>query len=711
VQQLALNPPATTLTAFFTLCQNDAFAKTLLYSEVPSFYTWNVSRKSFERRKRGERVEEQTGIFKETTIGRLYTVHPIQNECFFLRMLLVNVPGPTSFQELKIINGVAHPTFRSACQALNLLENDQHWDECINDACSTSHPTQIRALFAIILTACSPSSPTQLWDKYKSHMAEDIFRRIHKKESNMQMDFPAEIYNEALIMIEDLCLKISNTVLNQLGMPSPNRSAAVLLDVELCREQNYNTDDLLSYVQSNIHKLTVEQKGVYDQIMQTVKNRVGAIFFLDAPGGTGKTFLIRIILATIRAQNDIALALASSGIAATLLPGGRTAHSALKLPLNMHFIDTPTCNISKTSGMAKVLQKCKLIVWDECTMAHKKSLEALDSSLQYLRGNNKPFGNALILLAGDFRQTLPVIAKSTPADEINACLKYSNLWQRIKTLKLTANMRVQLQNDRSADIFSDQLLEIGNGKVPVDPISGRISLPHNFCNLVTSKEKLVEKVFSNIQSNYKNHDWLSERAILAAKNKDVYELNNIILSNVQSQAVTYKSVDTVVDANEAVNYPTEFLNSLDLPGMPPHVVQLKIGVPIIMLRNINQPKLCNGTRLAVKKLMSNVIEATILTGPFKGEDVLIPRIPMIPSDMPFKFRRLQFPIRLAFAMTINKAQGQSLKFCGLDLDTDCFSHGQLYVACSRVGKPDNLFICTDNNGTAKNIVYQQVLEN
>ena len=93
--------------------------------------------------------------------------------------------------------------------------------------------------------------------------------------------------------------------------------------------------------------------------------------------------------------------------------------------------------------------------------------------------------------------------------------------------------------------------------------------------------------------------------------------------------------------------------------------------------------------------MTNIIEAKILTGPFKGEDVLIPRILMIPTDMSFHFMRLQFPIRLASAITINKAQEQSLELCGLYLHTDCFSHGQLYIACSRVGNPDNLFIYTE----------------
>ena len=108
--------------------------------------------------------------------------------------------------------------------------------------------------------------------------------------------------------------------------------------------------------------------------------------------------------------------------------------------------------------------------------------------------------------------------------------------------------------------------------------------------------------------------------------------------------------------------------------------------------------------------MTNIIEAKISTGPFKGEDVLRLQIPMIPTDLSFQFKRLQFQIQLAFAITINKAQGQSLELCGLYLHTDFFSHRQLYVACSRVRNPDNLFIYMET-GTTKNIVYLQVLEN
>lgn len=98
----------------------------------------------------------------------------------------------------------------------------------------------------------------------------------------------------------------------------------------------------------------------------------------------------------------------------------------------------------------------------------------------------------------------------------------------------------------------------------------------------------------------------------------------------------------------------------DVSCLTPYNLQLKMGSIVIMLRNLNQSKLCNETRLVIIKLMNNVIHVTIIKGKFKGEEFLIPRIPMIPTNMPFEFKRIQLPIRLAFAMTINKSQGQFL---------------------------------------------------
>jgi ATP-dependent DNA helicase PIF1 len=124
----------------------------------------------------------------------------------------------------------------------------------------------------------------------------------------------------------------------------------------------------------------------------------------------------------------------------------------------------------------------------------------------------------------------------------------------------------------------------------------------------------------------------------------VNKLNLKIPNMLPTNCRTYKSVDVVMDPSQAVLYPLEFLNSLEPTGIPPHNLQLKIGVPIMLLRNLDPPELCNGTSLCVKNLYSHIIEATILTGCARGKDVFIPRILLIPTDLPFHFKRLQFPV-------------------------------------------------------------------
>ncbi|XP_046868780.1 uncharacterized protein LOC124461284 [Drosophila willistoni] len=181
------------------------------------------------------------------------------------------------------------------------------------------------------------------------------------------------------------------------------------------------------------------------------------------------------------------------------------------------------------------------------------------------------------------------------------------------------NMRVQTLQDPSAETFSKQLLDIGNGKVAVHENTGSIKLPPGFCAIVHSQDVLIDCIFPDVHTQYINLEWLAERAILAAKNVDVHGLNFKIQQLLPTDSVSYKSVDIVCNTIEAVNYQVEFFNSLDLPGMPPHHLQLKVGSPVILLRNLNPPRLCNGTRLVIKKLMTNVIEATTLNGKFQAK--------------------------------------------------------------------------------------------
>lgn len=510
--------------------------------------------------------------------------------------------------------------------------------------------------------------------------------------------------NQCLVAIQDLVTSMGGHSLPQYGLPAPTLEH---INREYAAETNYDPGELSEILRTGVHSLTVEQRTVYERVCHSVDNAMGEILFLDAPGGTGKTFLTKIILAQIRTQGRIALAVASSGIAATLLPGGKTAHSMFKIPIDLDISEHPVCGISRNCDKAKILRDCCLIIWDECTMAHRKAVEAVDRTLRDIRQNDQLMGGVTMLFCGDFRQTLPVVPRGTKADEIRACLKSSSLWPHITRMHLTENMRARTGGNINAQEFSDLLLKIGEGTYPEE--EGKIVLPNNLCRTVHSVEELIASVYGD-QSQITNHEnsWLCERAILTPRNDQATRINLDMLANVDGELVEYTSINRVMEQDDTTNYPVEFLDSLSAPGIPSHKINLKNGVPIILLRNLNPPKLCNGTRLKVTSLQRNIIEAEILTGCGVGERVFIPRIPLIPNNYPFRFKRVQFPVSLCYAITINKAQGQTLRVAGVDLSVSCFSHGQLYVALSRVSQPTNLFVHVPNQFTL-NVVYKEAL--
>lgn len=214
-------------------------------------------------------------------------------------------------------------------------------------------------------------------------------------------------------------------------------------------------------------------------------------------------------------------------------------------------------------------------------------------------------------------------------------------------------------------------------------------------------------------------DLLSDRilksVILAPTNEDCSLINSDVLNRMPGNSRSYFSYDKVItdNENEINNYPVEFLNSIIVSGLPPHKLDLKIDCVVLLIKNLNTSKaLVNGTRMRIKNMHNNTIDCEILTGTARGKRVLIPRINLTYTGtiLPFDFQRTQFPIIVAFAMTINKSQGQTFDRVGILLRRPVFTHGQLYVAASRVKSFDGLkfYIC-GHEGQGKLAKHQIII--
>ncbi|KAF8791836.1 hypothetical protein HNY73_003507 [Argiope bruennichi] len=204
-------PLETTLTAFFSLCQSDEFARSLLYHQVPKYYTWNKRNKKWVPRKSVQAVPDHPGIKSSDALGYVYTVHPSNSECFHLRLLLHEVIGQTSFSDLKTFNGIVSEIFKQACKLRRLLEDDSHWKSTLDEAATTHSGRMLRDLYAVILHTCCVSNPIQLWNLHRENKSEDILHKARITINNMDLDYSDEIFNGALFALEDKIKELGGT--------------------------------------------------------------------------------------------------------------------------------------------------------------------------------------------------------------------------------------------------------------------------------------------------------------------------------------------------------------------------------------------------------------------------------------------------------------------------------------------------------------------
>lgn len=676
---------------------SDQTARQYRYVDIPLYYTWQNKDKMWQRRKMGG----------DKVISRMYVVSPKNIELFHLRLLLLHVCGPTSFEDIRMYNGIVYPTFIEACQARGIVSNENEWKECLDEAKEFNSPKQMRALFGFICALNIPANASLLWNQFKFYLSEDYLRNFDENIA----------FNRALLEIEEI-LVAHNLTCEVLGLPIPNAlPEGGELDVfDPIEEQN-----LFEELYNSANN---EQKNIINTVLREVQNHdTGSnVFCLTAHAGCGKTFTQSAIIHKLHALNLVCIATAFSGIASTLLIGGRTLHNIFKLPIPV--LENSVANVTSNSTQGRYINSASLILIDEISMCPLQILKIIDRMLRDLCTNEinkaKIFGGKTLLLCGDFRQILPVVPHGSRAVLIENCITSWDQFRFFHHFTLTQNMRV-LPNEIE---FVEFLKKIGNGETESFPQYGQhiIEIPQN---LLGDENEIIEDIYGNVIENLLSERMLKS-VVLAPTNEDCSLINCDVLNRMPGYSRFYLSSDKIItdNDNEINNYPIEFLNSINVSGLPPHRLELKVNCIVLLIRNLNTSQaLVNGTRMRVKTLHNNVIDCEVLTGIGRGRRILIPRINLTYTGtiLPFDFQRTQFPVIVAFAMTINKSQGQTFDRVGILLRRPVFTHGQLYVAASRVRSFDGLkFFISEHSGQGKlakdhrmftkNIVFTEILD-
>ena len=314
-------------------------------------------------------------------------------------------------------------------------------------------PGQLRHMFIMMVAKCDIPAKCAL-ELFEQFLGEMVADHIH---NHMGL---ASCKNKCLLQLQDMLANINGSTLEKYNLPTPTSPAQNTTSTDtpsaLASEKDFDKEKLSLFYANNYGLMQLEQKRVADTIMATaVDGYTGQrLFFIDGPAGTGKSFTFNTILAGLRSLGKVCIAVAASGIAATLLHNGGTVNKKLKTPFKI--TAESVCSFTTKSGHCKLFQEADYVFWDESPMNHKHAMECVDRTFKDMmmhldpqdprhdpEAANKPFGGKVVIFGGDFRQVLPVIKKGHKTQVIAASLKNSYLWPKIQTIPLHMNMRIR----------------------------------------------------------------------------------------------------------------------------------------------------------------------------------------------------------------------------------------------------------------------------
>ena len=560
-------------------------------------------------------------------------------------------------------------------------------------------------------------------------------------------------YQELLTLLSER-LQDQGKSMSMYGLPEPAQ-----LRTELERYQIYHDvesemreyTELVSTIPNN-----EQQQEIFDMVARHIQEETRVFLFVDGKGGTGcslcftnnycsftltililigKTTLAKKLMAYTRGHGKIALGSASTALAATLYKDFETTHSLFKFPVVEEQDKDPNlpteCLLSRHPQRLELLRATTLFVFDEFPSLDREVFEGIYKEM-------KQFQNKVVVCLGDFRQLPPVIEGGDRAATVNASIKSSPLWNFFRIMRLNLNMRLlglntrqdQLSDDDAQDLenqknFAQILDHIGNGTHPqsVDDEfdgTGAQIIPMSFVKCFQTEEEGINFIYPNGH----NPVYMHNRAILAATNKMVDEWNTKIQDMNPAPLLSLYSVDKLCEVEDPHNtlrsmLSEEVLNNFNHSGNPPHKLNLKINDICIVLRNLNKKAgLTNNTRVIIIHISRFVIKVRTLNQ--SSSIHLIPRIHFkfrLPFGQSYQLSRKQFPLRLAYCISINKSQGQELSKVLCDFRVSPFTHGHTYVSATRVRHHNDLAYIVDPNSFPfepdvpyiNNVVYPELL--
>ena len=670
-------------------------------------------------------------------VCRMNTIYITAGEVWYLRLILLN-RVVINHEDARTVRGRTYETFQEAAKAAGYATDENEAWLCFTDSLVDASPAQLRGLFVLLTREGYPTVRIYRDEECLEAMMADFLER----EESRALAHNALLHDLATRMQDD------SRRLADYGLPQPE-SIATELQRELLL---YDADEQREWIEQQPTP-SAEQQAVIDAVVHAFETGERLLLFVQGKGGSGKTWLMKRLLAEVRAREGVAQVCAATGLAATLYLNGTTAHALFRIPVEDEAAMEDEehelkCDLRDRSQRLELLQATNLFVWDEFPNNHRRSFEAVYRAMD-------SFDAQILVACGDFRQIPPVVPGGDKWDVVDASVRSSPLWRHFTIFELTIAHRhagdpgyATFVQNLGEGTLGEELHDVRNDNTQFDQqhdddegdrqeqgpaIQNAKIVPLQFVRAFS--ERTLDDAITFVYPDLANVTSLSDRAILAATNDLVDEWNTAIQRKRCDEEATAEgarpaagtihqllSADILTECDDENGHirrmlTTEFLNSLNRPGVPPHDLKLAVGDICIVMRNLNKKDgLTNNRRVAILAIQPFCVKVQTIGAHPKV--FALPRIRFkfrLPHGS-FEVMRTQFPLRLAYCMTYNKSQGQELQAVLVDLRRPPFTHGHLYVALSRVRHRDGIaaFVMDEDLEEATtpftlNIVYPELL--